>query len=80
MVLPDRLNSCTAQHTDSCRMESQEVDQDEVQEGQVEVETKNPGAARFGNFINYYQFNPPSGGATLYKTVLALVYVHYINR
>jgi len=22
-------------------------------------ETKNPGAARFGNFINYYQFNPP---------------------
>eukprot|EP00092_Neocalanus_flemingeri_P024498 GFUD01026566.1.p1 GENE.GFUD01026566.1~~GFUD01026566.1.p1 ORF type:complete len:239 (+),score=107.19 GFUD01026566.1:80-796(+) len=22
-------------------------------------ESKNPGAARFGNFINYYQFNPP---------------------
>ena len=22
-------------------------------------DTKNPGAARFGNFINYYQFNPP---------------------
>jgi hypothetical protein len=22
-------------------------------------ESKDPGAARFGNFINYYQFNPP---------------------
>ena len=22
-------------------------------------DTKTPGAARFGNFINYYQFNPP---------------------
>ena len=22
-------------------------------------ETKNPGGARFGNFINYYEFNPP---------------------
>ena len=21
--------------------------------------SKNPGAARFGNFINYYEFNPP---------------------
>jgi len=46
-------------------MERQEVNQDEEQEGQVEVETKNPGAARFGNFINYYQFNPPSARLSL---------------
>ena len=58
-------------------MERQEVNQDEEQEGQVEVETKNPGAARFGNFINYYQFNPPSGGAALYSTVTAHVCTMY---
>ena len=33
-------------------MEENDVNQDEK-------ETKDPGAARFGNFINYYSFNPP---------------------
>jgi len=28
-------------------------------EGGTDDETKNPGGARFGNFINYYEFNPP---------------------
>ena len=33
-------------------MEEKDVNQDEK-------ESKDPGAARFGNFINYYSFNPP---------------------
>ena len=33
-------------------MDGKDVDQ----EGK---ESKDPGAARFGNFINYYSFNPP---------------------
>ncbi len=30
------------------------------------IEDKKPGAARFGNFINYYEFNPPENRCYTY--------------
>ena len=41
-------------------------------------ETKKPGAARFGNFINYYEFNPPEERLSRLPQVKKLT-LHFID-
>lgn len=42
-----------------------------AEDEKTDVEEFDPGAAQFGNFINYYEFNPPNNRLTLFEEKLA---------
>ena len=41
------------------------------EENKNEIDDFDPGAAQFGNFINYYEFNPPKNRLALFEGIFA---------